>query len=497
MLVLAMTCIRSGCEDEPLRMVMRGQLAEAVPLAMARLERRPSPQAAASHAMLGQVIGRALIELGREEEAEELFRRQLRVYETGSRSYVRWMSSLDHGSMQLMLNRLSRAADAFNGVADDETAPPPLRIEALAGLAVCVRGLGEYRRAERTLAHAQGLAREHSPTSVQHLLQALRLETEVMRELRAFDEGGDLGTPQHALRSGSPEPLSQLHRQLEQAAESLADVPIANQRLRFLAALVDRNIAVPELGGRVAESLAQLRQQKLLGHEKECRIEAALAHVAHGDCKAAQALLGGLAHDEDTMRRHRHSLELKYCLSRIYALQGRHMDALRLYKEHVAQALGRLRSELAHLPYSRCLEKQEMAEHSDSMKMLLPLRYRRAYQYIIDHLDDRDLSVREVAAHVDVTERALQMAFRTHLGMTPAELIRRRRMERIRKELRQTTDRRNVLDIAQRWGMTNRSTLTQNYRQFFNETPTTMLRGGAAPLPMPLPVAPAEPEELR
>ena len=65
---------------------------------------------------------------------------------------------------------------------------------------------------------------------------------------------------------------------------------------------------------------------------------------------------------------------------------------------------------------------------------VLPLRYRRAYQYILEHLENRDLSVREVATHVDVTERALQMAFRTHLGMTPAELIRRRRIERIRKE---------------------------------------------------------------
>ena len=121
-----------------------------------------------------------------------------------------------------------------------------------------------------------------------------------------------------------------------------------------------------------------------------------------------------------------------------------------------------------------------MAARADAMQLQLPLRYRRAYQYIIDHLDDRGLSVREIAAHIDVTERALQMAFRNHLGLTPAELIRRRRMERIRKELRESPDRNQVFDVAQRWGMSDRSTVTQHYRQLFNETPSMMLRGGAA-----------------
>ncbi len=110
---------------------------------------------------------------------------------------------------------------------------------------------------------------------------------------------------------------------------------------------------------------------------------------------------------------------------------------------------------------------------------------------MIEHLDNRDLSVREVAAHVDVTERALQMAFRSHLGITPAELIRRKRLEHIRRELRETPERHNVLGVAQRWGLTNQSTLTQNYREIFQETPTGMLRGceplapGEIPLPEP------------
>lgn len=475
MLVFALTCMRSKVKDEPLQLVMQGRFLEAVQVAMPRLERKPSAHGTEEHAMLGQLVGRALMLLGREEEAEELFRRQLRVYETGTRSYVRWMSSLDQGQMQLMLNRPSRAAQAFGTVADDETAPLAPRVEALAGMAVSVRALGEYRRARRILQHAQTLAQGLCGT-VRRLLDAMQLETTLMQELRAFDEGGDAS----AHMSGSGGDGASLHEELVACARDLAEVPVARARVAFLGCLAERQLKGPALMARIVEHLQLIRSQRLLAQERECRIEAALSQVALGDAKAAHELVGPLAHDEESVRRHRHSLELRYCLSRIYALQGRHVDALRVYKEHVAQALSRLHSELSQLPSLRCMEKQELAEHSDAAKLRLPLRYRRAYQYIIEHLDDHDLSVREVAAHVDVTERALQMAFRTHLGMTPAELIRRKRVEHIRKDLQSAPEQLSVIDVAQRWGVNNRSTLTQNYRRQFHETPTMMLRGAQA-----------------
>lgn len=477
MLVFALTCLRSDVKEEPLQLVMQGRFFEAVQLAMPRLERKPSAQGIEEHAMLGQVIGRVLILLGREEEAEELFRRQLRVYEAGTRPYVRWMSSLDQGQMQLMLNRPSRAAQAFSTVADDETAPVELRVEALAGMATSVRALGEYRRARRILQLAQTLAQD-SPATVRRVLDAIQIETSVMQELRAYDEGGDASA--HATSGGD---ASSLHDQLLACARDLVEVPIARARVSFLGCLVDKQLKGSAFMAQIVEHLQLVRSQRLAAQEREYRIEAALSQVALGDAKSAHELVGPLAHDEESVRRHRHSLELRYCLSRIYALQGRHTDALRVYKEHVAQALSRLHAELSQLPSLRCLEKQEMAEKSDAAKMLLPLRYRRAYQYIIEHLDDRDLSVREVAAHVDVTERALQMAFRTHLGMTPAELIRRRRVEHIRKDLQSAPERLSVIDVAQRWGVSNRSTLTQNYRRHFHETPTMMLRGSSPAVP--------------
>jgi methylphosphotriester-DNA--protein-cysteine methyltransferase len=62
--------------------------------------------------------------------------------------------------------------------------------------------------------------------------------------------------------------------------------------------------------------------------------------------------------------------------------------------------------------------------------------------------------------------------------MTPAELIRTRRMEHIRDDLCQETGGRGVREVAARWGITNRSTLSNSYRLHFDETPTQTLRGG-------------------
>jgi transcriptional regulator GlxA family with amidase domain len=159
-------------------------------------------------------------------------------------------------------------------------------------------------------------------------------------------------------------------------------------------------------------------------------------------------------------------------------MKGRHIDALRVYHQYAARASTRLRADLSKLPYCHELEKEEIAEGTDSIQLQLPLRYRKAYHYIIENLNDPKLSVKQVAAHINVTERALQMAFRTHIGMTPAELLRRRRVECIRDELHKSPQHIGVLEVASRWGMSVRSTLAQNYRAYFDEVPTRARTAG-------------------
>lgn len=470
MLLLALTCLRAetgphAALSDLWHDVRAGQLQKALRAGHERLHRRAGAMPAAERAALGQVVGRCLLLAGREVQAEDLFQRQLRDYGALSRSSLRWLSSLDRGVMALGLHRLGRAADSFNATADDPAAPVELRVEALAGMATALHGLGDARRAVRTLAVARELAQPAARAEVLLVLDALDLEMQVLTEVRGFDS---LRVPLDA------DSAAALRVRLDACAQRLADLPIAQRRLAFLGGLLQRARLPAATPAAILDGLGWLREQQLTAAEEVARIEAAVVFADHGDRQLAADMLGVLANDEVQMRRHRLSLEISFCVSRLHAMHGRHMDALRLYREYADQALHRLRTEMALIPYSHVLEKQSLADRNDAARLQLPLRYRKAYDFIVEHLDDRDLSIRQVAAHIDVTERALQMAFRSCIGTTPGELIRRKRVERIRIELRQSAACGGVLDVAGRWGVGNRSTLAKSYRQRYDETPTAV-----------------------
>jgi AraC-like DNA-binding protein len=113
----------------------------------------------------------------------------------------------------------------------------------------------------------------------------------------------------------------------------------------------------------------------------------------------------------------------------------------------------------------------------DEVGARLPARYRRAYRYLLANLERKDLSIREIAAQIGVTERALQSAFKASLGATPTEIVRRLRMERMRADLEQTAAARadGVLATAVKWGVSSRSTLVSRYRRQFDELPSQTL----------------------
>lgn len=472
MLMLAMSCLRADQRDADVTAaVLHGEMHHGLQMGLARLDRASPDLDSKRQAVLGQVLGQVLLAAGRAEHAEELFQKQLRSYEALPRPQVRWLSSMDRGYLFLALNKPGRAAESFNVVADADDAPLALRLEALLGLASAVQGIGEQRRASRTLAHAVYLARQGTAAQ-QRLLAAAELELEVKRALRNFDEPAT-GACHMALVSSTIRPLRAL-------AQELSDMPLASHRLRFLAALVDPELRSVRGSVPVLNGLRWWRERRLHQVEEAGRIEAALALLDHGNANLASEILGPLATDAARQLHHCHVIELKYLASRFHSLQGRHAEALRTFRQHASQAQARLRTELLRVPYSRFLEQQERAGQSDADQLRLPMRYRRAYQFILEHLTEATLSVRRVAAHIEVSERALQKAFRTHLGLAPAETIRRLRMARIRTEIQQLSGRESVLAVAKRWGMSNRSTLAQNYRRQFGDTPTTTPHGASS-----------------
>jgi len=105
-----------------------------------------------------------------------------------------------------------------------------------------------------------------------------------------------------------------------------------------------------------------------------------------------------------------------------------------------------------------------------------PGTLRRAVAYI-EANPDLDLSVADIARAACVTPRAVQLAFRLHLGTTPMAYLRRARLEQAHRQLRDATpgDRVTVTAVAARWGFTP-SRFTEHYRVAYGVLPSHTLR---------------------
>jgi AraC-like DNA-binding protein len=169
-------------------------------------------------------------------------------------------------------------------------------------------------------------------------------------------------------------------------------------------------------------------------------------------------------------------LEYTYCLAKVRQRQSRVLESSQLYGRYALAAIRHVRSDHVSIPANGAGSDPARQPKSDDVSVRLPGKYRRAYRYLMDNLDQHDLSVRELAAHIGVTERAIQAAFKAHLGLSPSQLIRRQRMERIHDELASDEGcAAGVLEVANKWGVQHRSTLVNGYRRLYREAPSQTL----------------------
>ncbi len=102
---------------------------------------------------------------------------------------------------------------------------------------------------------------------------------------------------------------------------------------------------------------------------------------------------------------------------------------------------------------------------------------RRAVAFVDKHAD-RHLTVADIAAASFVTVRAVQLAFRRHLDMTPMEYLRRVRLRRAHQDLVAADPaRESVTAVAYRWGFASASRFTAYYRSAYGVLPSATLRG--------------------
>lgn len=183
----------------------------------------------------------------------------------------------------------------------------------------------------------------------------------------------------------------------------------------------------------------------------------------------------------------RGDVELQYCLSKVHQLCGRIDQSLKHYQRYAMESMQCVRSAARDAARSGGAPAPATATGpKDEVEMSLPAKYRRAYRHLLDNLGSPTLGVRELSESIGVTDRTLQLVFKTYLGMTPVQVIQRGRVERIRDDLiNGDHPTLTVMQAAERWGIRNRSTLISVYRRFCHETPAQTLlargqRAGAA-----------------
>jgi AraC-like DNA-binding protein len=458
-------------------LVAAGSLKQAVAKGLGSFDRHKRHAFVEGDVLMARVTTRSLLALGREEEAEELMRQMLKMYEALPRKGIRCNAAIDRATFMLHLNKPAHAAQMLTELADDTDAPSVARMEILLLLGSAYLSMGRHTDAFQSLELARNLANDADVAELPKLVEMAQLQLEISVWLRSLAE---LADHFHCSANDSVlkhlRPVAEIDAQLT-ALSRRTDLPCLGSqhaaRLHgWLRAGWGMTNGTQELLGEVARTEAS----ELVGVAARFRVTAALACLGANSISAASQLLNTLIFDERKLIGHRFARELHYCASKLHAHHGRHSDALRLYKQYTTNVLENVRAGATTIRVPRCLTVNAKTYVVDSTEGRLPPRYRRAYRYLIEHLDQPELSVRQVAAQIDVTERSLQLAFHKHLGMTPAEVIRNCRMKGIHDDLTEGASTEGVLTIAMRWGVTNRSTLAQSYRASYGKTPSQARR---------------------
>jgi AraC-like DNA-binding protein len=105
-----------------------------------------------------------------------------------------------------------------------------------------------------------------------------------------------------------------------------------------------------------------------------------------------------------------------------------------------------------------------------------PATLRRAVTFIDEHAHE-DIAAADIAGAAFVTIRAIQLAFRRHLGTTPMEYLRRVRLDHAHRQLVAADPREeSVTDVAYQWGFPSPSRFAAAYRKAYGVLPSHSLR---------------------
>ncbi|MFC0402403.1 helix-turn-helix domain-containing protein [Paraburkholderia rhizosphaerae] len=449
--------------------MLAGQFQDAAVVAAARVD-HDRPGDVPSRAEL-QAYADVQLVLGRHEDAEEMYRRAQKAMRS-ERSSMRAALCRNAGWQALFQNHLGTALMCFKRIIDDDEASSVQRLESLVGAALVLFDLGRLDGVRSRLEAMSQLASTVADNRWLRLIDTLRLDLLVQYRLRASAQLADHIYWHSVILEFMPFHVGDGMPTLSD--EHTPAIAVLTRRTDFL-----QHLPALSRGGHAAlgQIDAHLRWSVAAGlddYHRSLRIEVALGALAGKAPNIAETMLHMFR--DTPMQGNQHTrwyLEYLYCQSKMRQQQGRLHESSQLYGRYALMSMKHVRADSATLP-TTAAERVQPAP--DDISARLPGKYRRAYRYLIENLERPDLSVREVATYIGVTERALQAAFKAHLGLSPSELIRRRRMEHIRDELMADDSHgSSVLQIANRWGVQHRSTLLNGYRKMYKEAPSETL----------------------
>jgi len=426
-----------------------------------------------------QLHGDLQMAVGMDVDAEESYREAQKLMRT-SKEQVRFASCRNAGWQALFRCRYGTAMSCFMRLVDQPGSDLALRLEGYFGMFGVLFGLGRLRDADGVLDALDDLIDDSSTTlknarGWRELLTAVRFDVATQSELRSHPELSDHVYWQSGLAGEGAPRIAPMQGTTPRVSTYTVQTPLLRARTDYLKQLMQLANGQRDVGHVLGAHADWAGKQGIASYQGAVRIEIVLASLAGGAPALAESILT-LLNAEVRMPQSHRQLEYLYCFAKLRHQQERNAESLRVYTRYALTAMRCIRDEAGAL--ARYAQRTvRVPEQLDDIGTRLPARYRRAYRYLVDNLDRKDLSIREIAGEIGVTERALQSAFKSSLGSTPSEIVRRLRMERIRAEL-QTSEgahENGILATANKWGVSNRSTLVNSYRREFNEAPSDTL----------------------
>lgn len=118
--------------------------------------------------------------------------------------------------------------------------------------------------------------------------------------------------------------------------------------------------------------------------------------------------------------------------------------------------------------------------HRDALDAPAPSFGPAALRRVVDAVEAdpaRDLTLTDMARTAAVSVRTLQELYRRHLDTTPTEHLRRTRLARAHRQLRESDPSETTVSaVARRWGFVHIGRFARTYRARYGEPPSATLR---------------------